>query len=77
MLFHPGFSTAPAKTELAGRGVGLDVVAPISTFSTARSTFKAPAARNQVHLESSFDPDHLSSFIHSRGGTSFALHSPS
>jgi chemosensory pili system protein ChpA (sensor histidine kinase/response regulator) len=26
MLFHPGFSTAAAKTELAGRGVGLDVV---------------------------------------------------
>jgi chemosensory pili system protein ChpA (sensor histidine kinase/response regulator) len=26
MLFHPGFSTAPIKTELAGRGVGLDVV---------------------------------------------------
>ncbi len=26
MLFHPSFSTAPAKTELAGRGVGLDVV---------------------------------------------------
>src|SRR5205085_4337203 len=26
MLFHPGFSTAPSKTELAGRGVGLDVV---------------------------------------------------
>lgn len=26
MLFHPGFSTAPTKTELAGRGVGLDVV---------------------------------------------------
>ena len=25
-LFHPGFSTAPLKTELAGRGVGLDVV---------------------------------------------------
>src|SRR5258706_875403 len=25
MLFHPGFSTAPVKTELAGRGVGLDV----------------------------------------------------
>ena len=23
MLFHPGFSTAPVKTELAGRGVGL------------------------------------------------------
>ena len=26
MLFHPGFTTAPVKTELAGRGVGLDVV---------------------------------------------------
>ena len=26
LLFHPGFTTAPRKTELAGRGVGLDVV---------------------------------------------------
>ncbi|HVH89363.1 MAG TPA: response regulator [Terriglobales bacterium] len=26
LLFHPGFSTAERKTELAGRGVGLDVV---------------------------------------------------
>jgi chemosensory pili system protein ChpA (sensor histidine kinase/response regulator) len=26
ILFHPGFSTATVKTELAGRGVGLDVV---------------------------------------------------
>ncbi len=26
LLFHPGFSTAPKQTELAGRGVGLDVV---------------------------------------------------
>ena len=26
LLFHPGFSTAPRKSELAGRGVGLDVV---------------------------------------------------
>src|SRR5437763_807690 len=25
-LFHPGFSTAPRKSELAGRGVGLDIV---------------------------------------------------
>jgi chemosensory pili system protein ChpA (sensor histidine kinase/response regulator) len=25
-LFHPGFSTAATKTEVAGRGVGLDVV---------------------------------------------------
>lgn len=26
LLFHPGFSTASRKTELAGRGVGLDIV---------------------------------------------------
>jgi chemosensory pili system protein ChpA (sensor histidine kinase/response regulator) len=26
LLYHPGFSTAPRKSELAGRGVGLDVV---------------------------------------------------
>jgi len=26
ILFHPGFSTATSQTELAGRGVGLDVV---------------------------------------------------
>ena len=26
LLFQPGFSTSPHKTELAGRGVGLDVV---------------------------------------------------
>jgi len=26
LLFQPGFSTAPRKTELGGRGVGLDVV---------------------------------------------------
>ncbi len=25
-MFHPGFSTAESKTEVAGRGVGLDVV---------------------------------------------------
>jgi chemosensory pili system protein ChpA (sensor histidine kinase/response regulator) len=34
LLFHPGFSTAPRKTELAGRGVGLDVVrANLSTLN--------------------------------------------
>ena len=28
LLFRPGFSTSPRRTELAGRGVGLDVVQP-------------------------------------------------
>jgi two-component system chemotaxis sensor kinase CheA len=26
MIFHPGFSTAAAITNLSGRGVGMDVV---------------------------------------------------
>jgi len=26
LIFHPGFSTAPVVTELAGRGIGMDVV---------------------------------------------------
>jgi len=43
MLFHPGFSTAAVKTELAGRGVGLDVV---------RSNLNALNGEIEVHSES-------------------------
>jgi len=42
MLFHPGFSTAAVKTELAGRGVGLDVV---------RSNLNALNGEIEVHSE--------------------------
>ena len=42
MLFHPGFSTATVKTELAGRGVGLDVV---------RSNLNALNGEIEVHSE--------------------------
>jgi chemosensory pili system protein ChpA (sensor histidine kinase/response regulator) len=42
MLFHPGFSTAVVKTELAGRGVGLDVV---------RSNLNALNGEIEVHSE--------------------------
>jgi chemosensory pili system protein ChpA (sensor histidine kinase/response regulator) len=42
MLFHPGFSTASVKTELAGRGVGLDVV---------RSNLNALNGEIEVHSE--------------------------
>jgi chemosensory pili system protein ChpA (sensor histidine kinase/response regulator) len=43
MLFHPGFSTATVKTELAGRGVGLDVV---------RSNLNALNGEIEVHSTS-------------------------
>ncbi|HWG48402.1 MAG TPA: hybrid sensor histidine kinase/response regulator [Candidatus Acidoferrales bacterium] len=42
MLFQPGFSTASRKTELAGRGVGLDVV---------RSNLVALNGEIEVHSE--------------------------
>ena len=42
LLFQPGFSTAPRKTELAGRGVGLDVV---------RSNLVALNGEIEVHSE--------------------------
>ena len=44
MLFHPGFSTAAVKTELAGRGVGLDVV---------RSNLNALNGEIEIHSEAS------------------------
>jgi chemosensory pili system protein ChpA (sensor histidine kinase/response regulator) len=42
LLFQPGFSTAPRQTELAGRGVGLDVV---------RSNLVALNGEIEVHSE--------------------------
>jgi len=42
LLFQPGFSTAPRTTELAGRGVGLDVV---------RSNLVALNGEIEVHTE--------------------------
>jgi chemosensory pili system protein ChpA (sensor histidine kinase/response regulator) len=45
MLFHPGFSTASVKTELAGRGVGLDVVR--SNLNALNGEIEVQSAPNQ------------------------------
>jgi chemosensory pili system protein ChpA (sensor histidine kinase/response regulator) len=74
MLFHPGFSTAPAKTELAGRGVGLDVVR--ANLNTLNGEIEIQSTRGQgtkftlkVPLTLIISP---ALFVRC-GGTSFAL----
>jgi chemosensory pili system protein ChpA (sensor histidine kinase/response regulator) len=74
MLFHPGFSTAPVKTELAGRGVGLDVVR--ANLNTLNGEIDIQSARGQgtkftlkVPLTLIISP---ALFVRC-GGTSFAL----
>src|ERR1700719_304351 len=74
MLFHPGFSTAPVKTELAGRGVGLDVVR--ANLNTLNGEIDIQSVRGQgtkftlkVPLTLIISP---ALFVRC-GGTSFAL----
>lgn len=53
LIFHPGFSTAEEITELAGRGVGMDVVRSEATALGGRvSTWSEPGkgAHFTVHL---------------------------
>ncbi|HEY0845977.1 MAG TPA: Hpt domain-containing protein [Noviherbaspirillum sp.] len=53
LIFHPGFSTAEEITELAGRGVGMDVVRSEATALGGRvSTWSDPGkgAHFTVHL---------------------------
>ena len=48
MLFHPGlFTTAPVKTELAGRGVGLDVVRSNLNALNGEIEFRASAGKER------------------------------
>ncbi|MEN3363697.1 MAG: hypothetical protein V7606_971 [Burkholderiales bacterium] len=53
LIFHPGFSTADAVTELAGRGVGMDVVRSEAAALGGRvSTWseRGKGARFTIHL---------------------------
>jgi len=53
LIFHPGFSTANEVTELAGRGVGMDVVRSEAAALGGRvSTWSEPGkgARFTIHL---------------------------
>jgi chemosensory pili system protein ChpA (sensor histidine kinase/response regulator) len=51
MIFKPGFSTADAVTELAGRGVGLDVVrAEVNAMGGRIETLSDPGAGTRFRL---------------------------
>ncbi|MES2831413.1 MAG: Hpt domain-containing protein [Pseudomonadota bacterium] len=53
LIFHPGFSTATAVTELAGRGIGMDVVRAEATALGGRVAIVSEpgkGARFTVHL---------------------------
>ncbi|HCY62317.1 MAG TPA: hybrid sensor histidine kinase/response regulator [Oxalobacteraceae bacterium] len=53
LIFHPGFSTADAVTELAGRGVGMDVVRSEAAALGGRVALKSEpgkGAQFTIHL---------------------------
>lgn len=53
LIFHPGFSTADAVTELAGRGVGMDVVRSEAAALGGRVALKTEAGKGAqftIHL---------------------------
>jgi chemosensory pili system protein ChpA (sensor histidine kinase/response regulator) len=74
MLFHPGFSTAPVKTELAGRGVGLDVVrANINTLNGEIEIQSATGQGTKFTLKVPLTLIISPALFVRCGGTSFAL----
>src|SRR5271168_639598 len=74
MLFHPGFSTAPVKTELAGRGVGLDVVrANLNTLNGEIEIQSAAGKGTKFTLKVPLTLIISPALFVRCGGTSFAL----
>jgi len=74
MLFHPGFSTAPVKTELAGRGVGLDVVrANLNTLNGEIDIQSAGGQGTKFTLKVPLTLIISPALFVRCGGTSFAL----
>jgi len=64
MLFHPGFSTAPVKTELAGRGVGLDVVrANLNALQRRNRHPEHQRQGHEIYAQGAPDPDHFSGSV--------------
>jgi chemosensory pili system protein ChpA (sensor histidine kinase/response regulator) len=74
MLFHPGFSTAHSKTELAGRGVGLDVVrANLNALNGEVEIQSTPGAGTKFTLKVPLTLIISPALFIRCGGTSFAL----
>ncbi len=74
MLFHPGFSTAHSKTELAGRGVGLDVVrANLNALNGEVEIQSTPGAGTKFTLKVPLTLIISPALFVRCGGVSFAL----
>jgi chemosensory pili system protein ChpA (sensor histidine kinase/response regulator) len=74
MLFHPGFSTAHSKTELAGRGVGLDVVrANLNALNGEVEIASTPGSGTKFTLKVPLTLIISPALFVRCGGTSFAL----
>jgi chemosensory pili system protein ChpA (sensor histidine kinase/response regulator) len=74
MLFHPGFSTAHSKTELAGRGVGLDVVrANLNALNGEVEIQSTPGSGTKFTLKVPLTLIISPALFVRCGGTSFAL----
>jgi chemosensory pili system protein ChpA (sensor histidine kinase/response regulator) len=74
LIFHPGFSTADEITELAGRGVGMDVVRSEAAALGGRvSTWSEPGkgAHFTIHLPLTLAVTQV--VLLSSGGTTYAV----
>ena len=74
MIFEPGFSTANVVTELAGRGVGMDVVRSEASSLGGRvsvSTVEGKGAHFTIHLPLTLAVTQV--VILNAGGKTFAV----
>jgi len=57
LLFHPGFSTAPAVTAISGRGVGMDVIRSLASELGGRvSLVSQPGAGTELTIDLPLTP---------------------
>jgi len=74
LIFHPGFSTAEEVTELAGRGVGMDVVRSEAASLGGRVAIASEAGKGAhftIHLPLTLAVTQV--VILSSGGTTYAV----
>ncbi|GIZ51008.1 hybrid sensor histidine kinase/response regulator [Noviherbaspirillum aridicola] len=74
LIFHPGFSTADEITELAGRGIGMDVVRSEATSLGGRVATRTEAGhgtRFTIHLPLTLAVTQV--VLLSAGGTTYAV----
>jgi chemotaxis protein histidine kinase CheA/ActR/RegA family two-component response regulator len=72
-LLRPGFSTASEVTEIAGRGVGLDVVASqVKALKGTVELYSTPGAGTEIRLHLPVHLATMEGFLFGIGGRAFA-----